>query len=217
MNTAENILVAEYNHAVQVANHIDNLRNVLTSFFLTLNGGAFIAATLVFRSIRNDAPLGSPESFLAIVVISVSVLGSVFVATIARMRRVQIERYVIQNGILDRFLTGELRSAIPHTDRHLARDAGGHAMRKRSTGSYLWTLAIILPSSTFAGFAIWLIISPIHHVASSPLSWIIGVLGGAAVFTVNDFTYFGLSKFEASTRRKEVGPVEDGSSEIRRS
>jgi hypothetical protein len=211
VDTAENVLLAEYNHAVEVANHIDNLRNVLTSFFLTLNGGALIAATLVFRDVGKTTPLGSPETFLAVVVISVFVLGSVFVATIARMRRVQIERYRIQNGILDKLLPGEGRSAIPHTDWRLARDAGGHAMGKRTTGSYLWTLAIMLPTAGLATFAIWLIISPIHHLASTACSWTIAVPGGVAVFILNDLAYFALSKFETRPFTKTVETTDGGS------
>lgn len=195
MNAAEEVLLAEYNHCLEVANHIDNHRNVLTSFFLTLNGGVLVAASLVLKGEVKNIIFGSAESFLAVLLLSVTVLGTLFVATIARMRRVQIERYRIQNGILDKLLSGELRAVVPYTDKRLGQDAGGSGMNKRTTGSYLWTLAIVLPSSALAGFGISLIVSTVHHLVSMPLDWIIGGLTGVVVFALNDLMYFSLSEF----------------------
>ncbi len=203
MNAAEEVLLAEYNQSVEVANHIDNHRNVLTSFFLTLNGGVLVAASLVLKGEVNNTVFGSAESFLAVLLISVALLGTLFVATIARMRRVQIERYRIQNRILDNLLLGELRAVIPYTDKRLGQDAGGSGMNKRTTGSYLWTLAIVLPSSALAGFAISLMVSTIHHLVSTPFNWIVGGLGGVAVFALNDLMYFSLSAFESLQPRKD--------------
>jgi hypothetical protein len=187
------LLLAEHDHAVVVSNHLDNLRNVLTSFFLTLNGGVLIAASLVVKGEVASRALGSPEAFLATLALAVATLGTLFVATIARMRRVQIERYRIANAVLDALLNPPLRDVVPYSNDRLSQDAGGSGLRRRLTGSYLWTLALVLPTAVLAGYALGLLVGPVHHIAGRPWSAILAVLVAAAVGAANDVMYFVLS------------------------
>jgi hypothetical protein len=187
------LLLAEHNHAVVVCNHLDNLRNVLTSFFLTLNGGVLIAASLVVKGEVASRALGSPEAFLATLALAVAALGTLFVATIARMRRVQIERYRIANAVLDTLLDPPLRDVVPYSNNRLSRDAGGSGLLRRLTGSYLWTLALVLPTAVLAGYAAGLLAGPVHDVVGRPWSAVLGVLVAAVVAVANDVMYFQLS------------------------
>jgi hypothetical protein len=187
------LLLAEHDHAVVVSNHLDNLRNVLTSFFLTLNGGVLIAASIVVKGEVASRALGSPDAFLAILALAVAAIGTLFVATIARMRRVQIERYRIANAVLDALLDPPRRAVVPYSNDRLSRDAGGSGLLRRLTGSYLWTLALVLPTAVLAGYAVGLLAGPVHHVVGRPWSAILGVLVAAVVAAANDVMYFLLS------------------------
>jgi hypothetical protein len=189
------LLLAEYRNCAALANHIDNVRNVITSFFLTINGGVLIVLSLVVKGDVRPDTFGSPKALLAGVLLAVCTLGTLFTGTVARLRRVQIERYHIANGILDYLLTPEARPVIPLSNSTLAGDAGGAGLAKRSTGSYLWTLAIMLPTAGLAGLAGYYVAADIHDLVDGPLSWLGAFTLSAVVLAVEDRIYFELSSF----------------------
>ena len=199
------LLLAEYNNCAQITNHIDNVRNVITSFFLTINGGVLIVLSLMVEGEVPQGGFGSPKTLLAGLLLMVCTLGTLFTGTIARLRRVQTERYRIANGILDHLLSSEVRLVIPLTNRSLASDAGGSGLGKRTTGSYLWTLAIMLPTASLAGLAGYYIAAYIHDLIDGPLSWLGAVALGAAVLIIEDAIYFRLSTFNLEPRGIDVG------------
>jgi hypothetical protein len=203
------LLLAEYNNCAEVANHIDNVRNVITSFFLTLNGGVLVVLSLVVKEEVPTDAFGSPKGLLAGLMLTVCTLGTLFTATVARLRRVQTERYHIANGILDYLLTPEARSVIPLTNWSLARDAGGSGLRKRTTGSYFWTLAIMLPTAGLAGLAGYYIAIDIHDAIHGPLTWLGPLALGVIVLAIEDRIYFGLSTFTGSSAA-ETAKIPDG-------
>lgn len=192
------LLLAEYNNCAEVANHVDNVRNVITSFFLTLNGGILILLSLVAKGDVQSNTFGSPRGLLAGVMLAVCTLGTLFTGTVARLRRVQTERYRIANGILDHLLAPETRGIIPLANSSLSSDAGGSGLGRRTTGSYLWTLAIMLPTAGLAGLAGYYIVADIHDIISGPLSWLGAVALSAVVLSVEDTIYFRLSSFHAA-------------------
>jgi hypothetical protein len=131
--------IAEYDNCAQLANHVDNVRNVITSFFLTINGGVLIVVTLVAKGEVREEAIGSPKALLAGVLVLVCLLGTLFTGTVARLRRVQSERYQVANRILDHFLTDDLRAVVPLEVKTLAEDSGGSAgLPRRTTGTYMW-------------------------------------------------------------------------------
>jgi hypothetical protein len=199
------LLLVEYNNCAEVANHIDNVRNVITSFFLTINGGVLIVLSLVVTGDVQEGAFGSPKALLAGVLLMVCTLGTLFTGTLARLQRVQIGRYRIANGILDHVLPSGTRALIPLTDRSLATDAGGSGLGKRTTGSYLWKLTIMLPTSAIAGLTGYLV-ADIHDVVEGPLSWAGALALGAVALLIHDRIYFGLSKF---TRLDCIGQTPD--------
>lgn len=189
----DELLVAEYVACAEVANHIDTVRNVLTSFFLTLNGGVLVVLSLVVRGeVRSDA-FGSPEALLAGVVLGVGVLGAIFTATVARLRRVQTERYRVANGILDHVLSPAVRGVIPFSNATLPAESGGQGMARRTTGSYLWTLALMLPTAVLAGIFVYVVLADIHDLVPGPVGWVVAAAVAAAAFVGVDRLYFTLS------------------------
>lgn len=196
MTNDSELLLAEYNNCAELGNHIDNVRNVITSFFLTLNGGVLIVLSLVGKGDVQQDTFGSPKALLAGVMLTVSTLGMLFTATVARLRRVQIERYRISNGILDYLLAAETRQIIPLANSSLSVDAGGTGLSKRATGSYLWTLAIMLPTAGLAGLAAYYIVADIHGSIRGPLSWLAGLALTAIILSIEDAVYFRLSSFK---------------------
>ena len=189
------LLLAEYQSCAQVANHIDTVRNVITSFFLTINGGVLIVLTLVAKGDVSEDAFGSPQSLLAGVLLGVCTLGTLFTGTVARLRRVQSERYRIANSILDHMLTTDVRSVVALGNRTLAGDAGGRGLDKRITGTYLWSLTIMLPTAALAGLATYLIAADIHGLVAGAPAWATGVLTATAALLAQDRLYFTLSTF----------------------
>jgi hypothetical protein len=192
------LMLAEYNNCAEVANHVDNVRNVITSFFLTLNGGILILVSLVAEGDVQSDTFGSPRGLLAGLMLAVCALGTLFTGTVARLRRVQTERYRIANGILDHMLAPETRHIIPLANSSLSSDAGGSGLGKRTTGSYLWSMAIMLPTAGLAGLAGYYIAADIHDAISGPLSWLGAVALSAVVLIVEDTIYFRLSSLHAA-------------------
>jgi hypothetical protein len=191
------LLLAEYNNCAAVANHIDNVRNVITSFFLTLNGGVLIAISLVAKGDVPPDAFGSPKALLASVLIAVCTLGTLFTGTLARLRRVQVERYHIANAILDHVLSPQARPIVALSTTSLSTDAGGSGLNKRVTGSYLWTLATTLPTAGLAGLTGYFIAADIHDIISGPGAWLAAAAFAAIVLSTLDGAYFRLSAFTA--------------------
>lgn len=196
MSNYNDILIAEYNNCAQLANHIDNVRNVITSFFLTINGGVLIVLTLVAKGEVNEDAFGSPKSLLVGVLIMVCILGALFTGTLARLRRIQSERYHVANRILDHFLDDAHRSIVALESKHLAEDAGGTVgLRKRTTGTYMWTLAIMLPTAALAGLTTYLIVTDINGWGPGWMGWPVAALASLFAFAAADRFYFRLSTF----------------------
>lgn len=187
------LLLDEYRLSAEVCNHIDNLRNVLTSFFLTLIGGVLLAASFVLKGEVNEGILGTPAALLASTTAGVGLLGLTFVATLGRMRRIQTERYRTMNGIADALLTSH-RALFPYSNATLAKDGGGQGLARRSTGSYFWTLAVIGPTAALFGLAAKLVIADIAKWWTSSLVWLVALGVSLGVGTAIDALYFKLSR-----------------------
>lgn len=147
------LLRAEYERASEFCIHVDDVRNVITSFFLTLSAGAAVVLSKYGSgSLRTDK-IGPPTVFAACTCLGIAVVGGLFVATLARLRRVQLERYRTMNAILDNCLAPEHRAIVPFSNASLAVKSSPHGLSRRTTGSYMWTLVIIAPTSMLVGLS----------------------------------------------------------------
>jgi hypothetical protein len=100
------------------------------------------------------------------------------VTSLARLRRVQLERYLIMDNILDHVLLPDQRPLVT-----FSRDTvvGGQQARltARTSGSYLWTLALILPTGAFLGLALGLVTEPLGHRGGLAIGAIVTVFSVA--------------------------------------
>ncbi len=199
LNTSQRaLLLLEYDKGADLASHVDNVRNVITSFYLTLNGGILLVANQVLfeANIPQTTLLGSGASVLVSILISGVAIGILFVATLARLRRVQLERYRISNSILSEILGTEssrLRNVIHHTDASLPGQPSSR-FSERLSGSYLWTQVVILPSAALAAVAVDLLAHGIHSLLTKEQSVAAAVMGFLAVVLVQDRIYLRLSR-----------------------
>jgi len=191
-STGHDLLLLEYERSSEFCNHVDNVRNVITSFFLTIVGAAAFMIDRFSSGDLKDGPLGHPAVRLAALLYAVAFVGILFVLVVGRLRRVQLERYMVMNSILDRVLQGATRGVIPFRNSGIAGRSGAGALGKRSTGSYFWTLIIVLPAASLAGLSTSVLIS-----GSTSLGWFAvfsGVGAGLLYGLICDYGYFRASR-----------------------
>jgi len=186
----DSLLLLEYERSSEFCNHVDDVRNVITSFFLTAVGAAVFVLDKYGSGDLKSGPLGRAALRAGLLLYVVSFTGLLFVLVIARLRRVQLERYVMMNGILDLVLT-QTRTVVPFTDAGIS-GRSAQAIHKRLTGSFLWTVIIVLPSSILTGIATALILGLAGVI--SPLDSVIGGGVGVLFFATCDRLYFLLSE-----------------------
>jgi hypothetical protein len=141
-----------------------------------------------------DGKLGSAALLAVVVTFSVTTIGSLFVLTLARLRRVQFQRYFIMNRILDACMPLQERNLIAFRSKDIG--VPGNYRCRRSSGSHIWTLTLILPSSAFAGIGSGIVIAEILGWGTAwalPLGTAISL---AAVRALDVF-YLRYSKFES--------------------
>jgi len=147
-------LITEYERSSEFCNHVDDVRNVITSFFLTVVGGAAFAIDRYTSGQIQPGPLGSPAARVSYLLGGVAIIGVLFVMTIARLRRIQVERYKIMNGILESVLTQEHRLLVTFQNDQIpgvtSKDGFSY---KRLSGTYIWTAILILPIAAVAAIA----------------------------------------------------------------
>jgi hypothetical protein len=87
----------------------------------------------------------------------VAITGVLFVMTIARLRRIQTERYQVMNAILDEVLTPRHRQLLPYRDDRIpGKTTGGGPFNRRLSGSYIWTLILMVPTAATGAISLYL-------------------------------------------------------------
>lgn len=187
------MLIAEYERSSEFCNHVDNVRNVVTSFYLTLVGAAAFVVDGYASAERVDGPLG-PASGAAVVVLTlVWAIGTLFVMTIARLRRVQLERYTVMNGILDAVLVGSSRQLVPFRNSRIPGLNTTSAVMPRLTGSYFWTLLLLLPTGLAAILAVYIALRDLADF-DLPVTLTAAIVVGGCSWVLSDAAYFKLSR-----------------------
>jgi len=154
-NTQENFLLKEYDSAVSLTFHVDDLRAKLTSFFVAF-GGIAAAGLIVLLKGEAVAPHWHPAGVVSLLMALVGFIGGMVICIVARLRRVQIEHFRIINNIREHFLKNNenLQSVVELSTETLP-------VANRRSGSYYWVLILIVISSFYLTFACF---SYIHFV-----------------------------------------------------
>jgi hypothetical protein len=189
------LLIAEYERSSEFCNHVDNVRNVITSFFLTLVGvGAFLVDRYSSGNLE-AGPIGGPAIRVMSVLLVVWLTGVLFIMTIARLRRVQLERYLMMNRILDELLDDSLRGIVFFRDSNIPGLDHTSRLTPRLTGSYFWTLLILIPSGLLSALAAYILLSSVLGLDNNTSLWIASAITMLS-WVIGDQLYFRLSKYD---------------------
>ena len=188
-------LLKEYDTAVQLTLHVDEMRSRFTNLFITIAGAAAAAVSLLIQETSPNPAFGNVQVLLGIFLLLLALAGLVVIAVIAKLRRVQLEHFRITNNVRKHFL-GEnypLWNIVELSDRTLPSPT-------RTSGTYFWTFVLILLNSYVVALGIFLIL---EHLAAA-------ILGSLLFIVFQDRLYFRLATPpEPREYSRETPPDED--------
>jgi len=146
-------LLWEYDSANKLTLHIDEVRGRLTNFYFAFGSSAGAGLLFLLSGKIEKIFFVTPVNVVTSLIIFVGLVGFVAVGIIARLRRVQIEHFRIVNNIRSYFIEEriELWNVVELSSQTLPKPSF-------KSGSYLWTLVIVLVSSFFFAFGIFMLV-----------------------------------------------------------
>jgi hypothetical protein len=140
---ADEFIIKEYENAAEVTFHVDDLRDKLSTFFLTFAGAAVAVVALLLKGEFAVELFGNKLLTASLFLVGVSFIGFTILCIHARLRRVQLENF----SIISRIRLYCLRDNIPLWNVIGLSPATLPRIRLRNwSGSELWALTILLPS-----------------------------------------------------------------------
>ncbi|WP_298896453.1 hypothetical protein [uncultured Psychroserpens sp.] len=150
MEPQDSYLIQEYESAVKLTFHIDELRNKLSSIFLSLTTifGGIVALLFENKILNNDI---DQYKSLSLIMIFISVIGFIMICILGRLRKVQFEHFNIINNIRGYFIGNDdkLKEVVILNNNTLPKET-------LYSGSYLWSAIIMIGSSIIFAFAMHL-------------------------------------------------------------
>lgn len=188
LSREDEFLLKEYDAAVRLTFHVDELRSRFTNLFITISSAAAAGISLLLQGPPADNEFGQVEAVLAIMLVLVALVGIVVIAVIARLRRVQLEHFRITNNIRKYFLGNKipLWNVVELSSETLP-------IPNRSSGTYFWSLVIMLINSYSLGLAIYLFSAHIWLIANPNSSFVIAAVGAIAFVWGQNVIYFRLA------------------------
>ncbi len=181
----EQFLLKEYETAVQLTYHIDELRNKVTNFFVSFSGVAAAGVTILIKGDVKNNIFADAEGLIGLLLILVALVGVIVVASLGRLRKVQIEHFRIINNVRTYFLAEayELWNVTQLSGKTLPSPT-------RRSGTYMWLLLVMLLSSYVFALSVYLLGFRVHSIIPpTSLHWVI--LGSYVFFlAVQDRIYF---------------------------
>jgi hypothetical protein len=155
----EEFLIKEYESAIQLTYHIDELRNKLMVFYLTYSGVAFAAMAILFKGEARNTLFEHVEAVVGVLLLIVALTGLVVVQGMARLRRVQIEHFRIIGSVRKFFLEKDLNlwNLIQLSAKTLPKP-------NRKSGTYMWLLLVMLISSSLFSLSVYLFVVKVYSV-----------------------------------------------------
>jgi hypothetical protein len=188
LDRRDQFLLKEYETAAHLTYHIDQLRDRLTAFFVTVTGIAVAGLSIVLKGEagRDSASLAVVVSALLFVV--VAVLGGLVVAILARLRRAQIEHFRIMNNVREHFLGDDpvLWNVVELSRATLPAPS-------RTSGTFMWLSMILVVSALSTGLGLYIFVHDVFHGASDELVWTVVVAGAAMVPLGLQAIYFAMA------------------------
>jgi hypothetical protein len=181
----EEFLLKEYESATGLTNHIDELRNKLTSFYLTFAGFAVAAIALLVKGEAKTVLFEKAEGLIAVLLLIIALIGAIVVMGLARLRKVQIEYFRIINNIREYFLDKDydLWNRIQLSRKTLPNP-------NRRSGTYMWLLLVMLISSSLLAMSIYLFLVKFFSFVLSGYGQWISALSFFVFLLFQDQLYF---------------------------
>jgi hypothetical protein len=185
MDRQDEFIIEEYKTAVKLTYHIDELRNKLTTFFLTMTGIGAAGLAIFFKG---EARTDIFNSIMNISLLVVVIVGFLIVMVLARLRRVQIEHF----GIID-----NIREYFFNRDYHLWNVIQLSQKTKpspnRGSGTYLWLLVIIMVNSSVFALSIYIFSARANNCIGVNYKYLVSFASFCLLVYVQDWIYFKLA------------------------
>lgn len=189
LSREDQFLLREYDSAVKLTYHIDELRNSLTGFFLTFAGVAAAGLTLLLKGETGKSLFKSPPAVVAVLLLLVASIQVIAVCILARLRKAQIEHFRIINNVREHFLGTNyvLWDIVQLSAETLPKP-------NRRSGTYFWMVLLIFVGSYFLGFASHLLLVDVFGAIEAWWSYIVSTLVFLASFLLQDRLYIRLAQ-----------------------
>mgnify|MGYP003529863046 FL=1 len=181
-------LLKEYDTAIQLTLHVDELRSRFTNLFITIAGVVAAVISLLLQENTNGNTFGKLEVVAGIILILIALVGLLVIAVIARLRKVQLENFRITNNIRKHFLGNSysLWNVVELSGDTLP-------MPNMHSGTYYWSMVIMLLNSYTAALAIYLFLAQVWKLATPPNSFVLAIVGGLIFIVLQNVIYFRLA------------------------
>lgn len=188
LSKKELFLFEEYKSAVELTFHMDSLRNKLTNFFISFAGIAIAGFILALKGNDNDIVISNLNEFISVIMILVAVIGHIFICVLARIRKVQLEHFIIINNIRKYFFKNdfELWNIVQLSEKTLPK-------ARFFSGTYYWQFVIQIVNAFILFIGILLFCNSLRDLLSKTgiTIFILSFLG-SLIF--QNLIYFKLAK-----------------------
>lgn len=188
LSREDEFLLKEYETAVHLTFHVDELRSRFTNLFITIAGAAAAAISLLLKENSNNTTFGQFEFILGVFLLLVFLVGMFVIAVIARLRRVQLEHFRITNNIRKHFLgkNYSLWNVVELSSETLPSP-------NIKSGTFFWSMVIMLLNSYFIALAIYLFLAEIWYLTSPQSSFVVAIIGAVIFILLQSALYFCLA------------------------
>lgn len=180
------MLLKDYDTATQLTYHVDNLRDRLSVFFVTIAGIAAAGLSIV---LKDPGASSLALDLVAALFLLVGVVGAIVVAILARLRSAQLEHFRILCKIRQLFYDRDLElwNAVELSGATIPRPT-------HRSGTYMWLLLIILVASFAAGTGTYLLVYIANAWVTNGVAWSVAVAVGVAAAGAMDALYFTMAQ-----------------------
>jgi hypothetical protein len=185
----DQFLLEEYKSAGELTFQMDSLRNKITSFFISFAGIAITGLVLIIKGNDTNIGIQNLNEIIGTIMLLVALIGHLFICVLAKIRKVQIEHFVIINNIRKHFIGDydTLKEAVILSDNTLPN-------ARFWSGSYYWQLSIQIVSSFMLATGVLLLSFSIEKLYT-----LIGVIIFSGTFIlsiiVQHILYFSYAKY----------------------
>lgn len=178
LSREDEFLLKEYDTAVKLTFHVDEMRSKFTNLFITIAGAAAAAISILIQDTAKNPAIGNFEVLLGVFLLLLAATGILVISVIAKLRRVQLENFRITNNVRKHFLSENysLWNVVELSDQTLPSPS-------RRSGTYFWTMVLILINSYVIALGVYFLF---HDIA-------LAVIGTILLILIQDDLYLRLA------------------------